>query len=548
MRIFEELNQVSFDDQMRLVIRHALAIAIGLLSVSVISGMARAQTTLPSVGESIPTVINVVNGPACASSANGTGHLICVSESNNQLYASSVLAAPGAFAVPIMDPAANANPAAGPLNPLPLGISGTVGNSSCSSTADATGDVVCAYNANGSLMGVRFHILGAPQNVTVQPLGISVSSNNASCALGSQRFTVQGPVPLHQGAITVPVANEGPAGETICAVQNATGELIGIAFNPLESPQVPHSMDLGVEGAVPSCTDAFDGTGTNQVVCAFFGVGGLLGVAFDPRPATISESAVQQLSISGTPFNTAPGCATPNDNSGDVICAIGFNSGVNQKTSILGGIAFNPRTAVHSALMQLGLNLMPAPSNGQFVNPPSCAAQMDGSNAVICASRANLGIVNGSKFDPRGVARNLGQVVSSTTSASNVSCTFQNMNGNQVSCGGATGTQEELIGVVLGANAGTNIPPPNSTLINDQGNLAKNPIVVGQLFTVSWSAAAGATSYKFWKDGTLFQTLSPGTLSLQISESTVGSHTAQVQACDASGCSTGSNVLVINVQ
>jgi hypothetical protein len=373
----------------------------------------------------LPHVSGVATAPACAASANGTGHMICVvADSNLNLTAVSLLTKAGGFA-----------PALDPPNPLPLKVSGDLFPGACASTADGTGDVVCAYSRESStglgFFGIRFNLfhgtVGREQSLS--PDGGVITS----CVNGDERFTVTGPP-----------AQEGPAGATICASKGHNGMLVTYAFNPATG----YSKLLDLNGnylPAPICTNANDGT--NEVICSlapgvFNAAAGfvgetLAGIAFDPR--TGFSTKVQSL-FSGTQFppGSTPGCATA-DNSGQVICAIVGNS------NTLMGYAFNPRTGYVSALRTLGTAVTGA---------PSCSGLADKSNQVICAINSSSGIVMSVKFDPRTGAnsglKSTG-IRSSETGGSPIglSCTFENINPNQVSCGGVTTTANELFGVIV---------------------------------------------------------------------------------------------------
>jgi hypothetical protein len=375
----------------------------------------------------LPQISGVVAAPACASSANGTGHMICViSDSNHNLTAVSLLTKAGGFASPALDP----------QNPLPLGVVGTV--ASCASTADATGDVVCGYSgttaAGGTgLFGIRFNIFsGTVYPVeTLPPDGGSFSS----CVTGAPRFTVTGPP-----------AQEGITGATLCASRNHNGWFEGYAFNPATG----YSKLLSTNGSTESigglsCTNANDGS--NQVICALprgiFQGGSwvaetMAGIAFDPRAPFITPL---QTLFSGTQFPpfSVPGCATA-DKSGQVICAIQGNS------NTLFGYAFDPRSGYVSALQTLGTTTVSG--------SPNCSGLADGSNQVICVFNTSAGEVTSVKFDPRTGANsglvNAGIVSSEANGvAIGLSCTFQNINPDQISCAGVTTTANNLFGIVV---------------------------------------------------------------------------------------------------
>jgi hypothetical protein len=281
-------------------------------------------------------------------------------------------------------------------------------------------------------MGVRFNIFEG----TIYPVQTldATSAAAPSCTNGNERFTVTGPP-----------TQETPAGATICAFKNHNGLLIGVAFNPATG----YVQVLGVGGdfiTPPICTNANDGT--NQVICALAAenvVSGvdtvrLEGVAFDPRTSFVTPF---QTLYSGTLFDGtgltsiedgSPGCATA-DTSGKVLCA------VRSSTNTLVGFAFDPRTGFASTLQPLGSIPM--------IGSPSCSGVADKSNKVICAMISSTDIVNSIEFDPRTGASS-GLVSSGISSATDLSCTFQNANPAQVSCAGLAKTSPgELFGIVL---------------------------------------------------------------------------------------------------
>lgn len=390
----------------------------------------------------LPQIVNAVSGPACAASANMTGHMICVVRTTGgSLTAISEAATDirfmnGTFT---LDSHGFNNLTLGPKNPLPLNINGAVGGSGCASTADSSADVVCAYNSGGELEAVRFSILANTQTITGLDLGMPVIGN-ASCAIGAMR----GDANIHNGAIgPFMPAQEGDPGETICAFRSTNNELWGIAFNPA-APAVIEKQDLGVVAiADPSCVDTGDGVanvnqGTTHVICAFLTANNLQGVAFDPRQAPLHLNPTHQNLYVGTVFTGNPGCTTPNDGSGQIVCAI---SGPGDT---LYGFAFNPRSAAESPLQSLG--------GTAVTGAPACAGLGDGTNRVTCAVRSSTDIVYTVKFDPRTTpaAFSTGVFTTGITSAADdLSCIFLNIHAAQINCGGVLASQGELFGVIL---------------------------------------------------------------------------------------------------
>ena len=370
-----------------------------------------------------------VGAPACASSANGTGHMICViRDGNNNLYAVSALARPGQFAAVPLDPPTR--------NPLALGVQGVVGQGNCAATADVTSDIVCAYVATsgaaaGALMGIRVSIktgkIYGPQNLGFAQLGVL---SDISCTNGNQRFSV----------VIAPnqtIASEGPAGATICGFQlGVAPEALVVAFNPVTG--YLQTQELGGSTSPPSCANANDGT--NQIICVANDDGTLYSVAVDPR------TSPQYRSVAQTPFpnvrfgiNESAACDSPNDGSGELLCAI-----IDSDT--LEGFATNPREGTGSSMTTLVTNV----DNISFpVGTPSCAGFGNNTHEIICGFQLFLDVVPGFfppftltdaiRFNPStGTSSEIDQ--GGVENASGASCTFQNRNPAQISCGVVSGT------------------------------------------------------------------------------------------------------------
>src|SRR5581483_5113448 len=314
--------------------------SVGFLSLTTIGNIANAFQTI--VGpKPVNTQVRAQNSVACAASANGTGHLICVAgDSNNNLTAVSLLTVNAAFPASPIDPITH--------NPLPLNAVGTLGPSSCASTADSSGEVVCAYTSTtgvtkGQLLGIRFNIFtGIIDNI--MNLGVSINGA-ASCTNGSPRFTVTGPPP-----------KELPVGATICGARRADNNLLlGIAFNPATGYLISVS-DTEVATADPSCTNANDASGQG-VICVYDNGGSLRSIAFntnlDTSPFGFASS--EEMVYPGTVFaaNDVPSCSAPNDKSGDVFCGMADNG------SFL-GFAVNPVANSRSTLQMIS----PSGANG----------------------------------------------------------------------------------------------------------------------------------------------------------------------------------------
>jgi hypothetical protein len=375
----------------------------------------------------VTAIKNAVRVPACASSANGTAHIICVvGDSNNNLSAVSVQTGQLSFPASPLDPATR--------NPMPLGIVGFVGDSSCASTADITGDVVCAYASSGKLMGIRFNIF----NGTIYPIQDLGMMNTLipGCTNGSERFTVTGPA-----------TREGPAGATVCAVPAGTN-LVGIAFNPATGYLKNQTIGSGiVADSEPSCSNSNDGK--NQVLCVYRRGGSIRSIAFDPRTSPQFVTA-EQAPYPGVDFGQLghPSCSSPNDGSGNLLC------GTNAE-GIIYGFALDPRSGYASSLVTVA-------ASTSFTGSTSCSGEGKSTvvpNGVICtigardpsATDPNSTEIFGLIFDPRtrsgvgSIAVGPLTIGDPTGQMSEMSCTFENGNPDQIACGGITASQGELV-------------------------------------------------------------------------------------------------------
>jgi hypothetical protein len=436
-----ETGRPSFCNFTKVVRMNFLAGTAGLVSALVLCAPTSAQEV------PFPQVVNVAGDPACAASANLTAHMICVVNTNGSELSAISEAVTDLEFVPNatftldatgFSPGNGTGPiSVGQQNPLPLGVNGTVGSSSCASTADSSADVVCAYNTGGTLKAVRFSILANAPNILLQSFGTTAIVGNASCAIGAARGTLGVKV---NGILVGPAGpfsagTEGFPGETICAFRSTNNELMAVAFNPA-APNAVQMQNLGVVATGdPSCVDTNDGT--THVICAFLTAGGLQGVAFDPRPAPLLLNPIHQSLYAGKTFTGNPGCTTPNDHIGQIICAIV------SATHTLEGFAFDPRQSYQSTLQSLGTT----PVTGT----PGCSGFGDGTNRVICAVRSSTNTVDAVKFDPRGNPNfnsgltNVGQ----TAAGDDLSCVFLNIHAIQTNCAGVLPSQGELFGIIL---------------------------------------------------------------------------------------------------
>jgi hypothetical protein len=407
-----------------------LPLILGILAMlgSSTESFSQSSTPFPQVTTSNP--------PACAASANLTGHMICTISNGRALAAVSVGvgASPGAS---VLDPASNT---LGTLSSM-----ATIGPSSCASTADGTGDVVCGWLASatkpnsgtGVLLAIRFNVFNNTKTAVEVPLmgGNNVATNFApSCVTGN---SVRGKVPVHQE----------PTDATICTfVENDV--LSAIALDPATG-YMSSVQNVGPATTNAGCTNANDGS--NFIVCAAIDatsstVAVLRGYYFDPRQPAAGVKT--QVLFSGNSFDgvlgeTAdggPGCQSPMDNQGEIICAIR-----NFKNELV-GFAFDPNTGAVVGPQILGTTTMigtPSCASPQIADPANTAE-----NEVICAINSSSDILMGVKFNPR-TGTSSGLISSGVTSNQDVSCTWQNIDLGQISCGVTLPGSNEFAAVVL---------------------------------------------------------------------------------------------------
>jgi hypothetical protein len=398
------------------------------------SGQALAQSLLQH---------NVITGLSCAPSNNGSGHMICSGDMTNPNGGTPVLAG-----VSWQAPNGPAKGATG-ANGAPVEASGTVdqmtsiefpngpftGTPSCAFTNDDTGTAICAVEGTtNGLYGIAIH---------PQPVGPTLTAAQTTSALvplllpGAVITTgteaVVSPCntknPCNRvGAIASPSCANTEGAMVICAVvvlmQNTIGaaetDLVGIAFDP-RAAQVAGSnpaitlLPIGTGfHSDPSCTSDVDLSHTNPVdgghrfaACAivfngaaFGATATLFGFGLDPRSGYATTSAVFSAP-GGMSFTGDPSCATPRDNSSEVICAIGVGVGTgfgSGTSSTLLGLAFNPVSGTSSTL-----NLGAPPSADGSWSGVSCASPngANDTNSVACAATTSGNEVLAINFDPR---------------------------------------------------------------------------------------------------------------------------------------------------
>lgn len=387
---------------------------------------------------------NVVTNLSCAPSNNGTGHVLCSEElgaangSTPTLGGVSWQAPNGLPAGTLVGPNKAPVEASGTVDQMPSVVfpngpfTGTPG---CAQVNDNTGSVICAVEGtNNGLYGIAIH---------PEPLGSVLTVAQTTSQLIP--LLLPGTVINVDGGDLNPCDNNNPCDRVgalasnpscaptegamvICAVlvlvQNTVGSaqtgLAGIAFDP----RMP--LEPGINPAIrllpfgtsfvgnPSCTSDVDPSATNPVnggkafaACAivfnapdFGATATLFGVDFDPRSGYTNATTFS--ASNGMAFIGTPSCATPRDNSSEVICAIGegVGSGLGSGTSTaLFGFAFNPVTQTSVPPMSFGA----PPSGDGFWSGIGCASPNDlnDNNSIACAATTSKNEVLVINFDPR---------------------------------------------------------------------------------------------------------------------------------------------------
>ncbi|MBV9442114.1 MAG: hypothetical protein JO217_05410, partial [Acidobacteriaceae bacterium] len=138
---------------------------------------------------------------------------------------------------------------------------------------------------------------------------------------------------------------------------------------------------ITIEGN-PSCASSNDGK--TDMICAVKGTNvTLYGIRISSNGASTGYQA-----LGGAPggmVQGSPSCASPNDGTGQVICAVKGGD------HALYGIRFDPGTGYNSGYQTLG---------GFIEGDPSCATPEDGSGQVICATKGGPSALYGIRFNP----------------------------------------------------------------------------------------------------------------------------------------------------
>jgi len=202
-----------------------------------------------------------------------------------------------------------------------------------------------------------------------------------------------------------------------------------------------------VADSEPSCSNSNDGK--NQVLCVYRRGGSIRSIAFDPRTSPQFVTA-EQAPYPGVDFGQLghPSCSSPNDGSGNLLC------GTNAE-GIIYGFALDPRSGYASSLVTVA-------ASTSFTGSTSCSGEGKSTvvpNGVICtigardpsATDPNSTEIFGLIFDPRtrsgvgSIAVGPLTIGDPTGQMSEMSCTFENGNPDQIACGGITASQGELV-------------------------------------------------------------------------------------------------------
>lgn len=443
----------------------ALAAAAGLLSIGIPDPVMAQTTALQS---------NVGTSISCAPSQNGTGHMICGDEILQAGGGNTLLGGVSWQNRPTITPVGPGGVIEPPFTvdrsntTLPAGVfTGTPG---CSSTNDGSGDVICAVEGpNNGIYGIALHPQPTQTTSPLLPLLLPGTAITSGITPGSFPCTPTAICNIVGSLASVPSCAPTTGGMVICAVvvneQNVMGaaqpELVGIAFDP-RKPQATGSNPAIVNlpytqtyASNPSCVSVTDHSATSPqnggVPFAACGVvvintvpwstATLFGIAFDPRSGYARGGLILSSSV---PYEGDPSCATPRDNSTEVICAIGTEQGHafgDGTFSTLAAFGFDPVGRTITTKQTLGA----APA-GQFWTGVGCAspnASGTGStqNTILCAVITNTNQTYGVVFDPRTTTAPLfttGSVFSSPNGAAlhaAPSCISLNIVNNEISCG-----------------------------------------------------------------------------------------------------------------
>jgi hypothetical protein len=225
---------------------------------------------------------------------------------------------------------------------------------------------------------------------------------------------------------------------------------VQVAFNPASGYLAAADVDATPEllRFDPSCVRAPDNT--NEVICAWANAGfnqnnGIRAGAIDPRISFVSSPPFPFFFTGQQLFVGTPGCANPVDNAGMVLCL------ATDVTGAALGFSLDPRTGAASAVLNLSGKSGVFP---YFDLSPSCASAGGKGgptqNQIICAVlEGSFNTLDAYRFDPRTGEVHFLQYGQVPPVVGNVSCTFQNINPGQVSCGIIDGTHHNSLGIVM---------------------------------------------------------------------------------------------------
>jgi len=195
---------------------------------------------------------------------------------------------------------------------------------------------------------------------TVQNLG-GIYQGNPSCANSNDGLLQLSPSGQYQ-----------PSAQVICAGVGQDGNLYALRFNPATgvSAYFEGIAPIGVRTPVsnPSCASPNDATG--QIICAVVGQDQrLYAVRLDPKTGYGQNAGYQDLGEYVLP-NTSPSCADSNDGTGQIICAVVGGD------HALYAIRLNPSA-------QGGYVGVPG---SYLLSNPSCASPNDGTGQIVCTT------------------------------------------------------------------------------------------------------------------------------------------------------------------
>jgi len=356
----------------------------------------------------------------CATSNNGTGHVVCLEYSTGGgLVGVSWQPPPALNGGPGTEPPGTLHTLA-PAFPNPAAP--PVGAPGCGFTNDNTGIVSCLVvtkDSNGFyLSGYAFY---PPPNPKTQ-----VTNVQAHAQLGN------GPIAAATATVSNPTCTGSIGNLVICALA-VNQQLWGIAFDPRKPTATAlTNLSLGPVVGAPNCASVPHTTIAS--VCAVRQQGGLLGFSFQYDANTAGIDMVSSVSLSTPALTSDPSCAAftaPGPAAGQLTtsasCAI--TAGNN-----LVGVNFNPQTGAKNGPVSLGT----APDSGAWSASPGCSDAVDRqlghlTSCAVVSSNANVFNVT---FDLH-VRNSIAGPYAANTNGS-PSCVALAIDANQLYCGALT--------------------------------------------------------------------------------------------------------------